>query len=110
MTPFDQVPDVEFVAVAAAQQYFGIHSVLHHARRSPFAGDDGVESQVPPEIICKFLRATIQLPLSEHIEALVIHYENSAGAPAVRSAQRADKDPVGTAMNRVWGCVSCARG
>src|SRR5262249_42386209 len=106
MTPLDQVPDVEFVAVSATEQYFGIHSVLHHARRSPFAGDGGVESQVPPEIISKFLRATIQLPLPEHIETLVIHYENSTGTAAVRSSQRADKDSVGAAMNRVWRCVS----
>src|SRR5215475_10994993 len=110
MTPLDQIPDVEFVAVAATQQYFRIHSVLHHARRSPFAGDDSVESQVPPEIISKFLRATIQLPLPEYIEALLIHYENSAGTAAVRRSQRADKDSVGTAMNRMWGCVSRARG
>src|SRR5262245_2672404 len=109
MTPLDQIPDVKFVAVAATQQYFRIHSILHHAGRPPFAGDDAVESQVPPEIISKFLRATIQLPLPEDIETLLIHYENSAGTAAVRSSQRADKDSVGTAMNRVRGCVSCAR-
>src|SRR6266850_1091249 len=110
MTPLDQVPDVEFVAVAATQQYFGIHSVLHHAWRSPFAGDDGVEAQMPPEIISEFLRAAIQLPLPEHIEALRIHYENSAWAAAVRSSQRADENSIGTAMHRVRGCVSRARG
>src|SRR5262245_45457950 len=104
MTPLDQIPDVEFVAVAATQQYFRIHSILHHAGRPPFAGDDRVESQVPPEVIRKFLRASIQLPLAEDVEALVIHYENSAGTAAVGSSQRADKESVGTAMNRVRGC------
>ena len=84
--------------------------MLHHVGRSPFAGDDGVESQVPPEIVSQFLGATIQLPLAEDIEALVIHDENSAGTVAVGGTQRADEDSVGTAMNRVWGCVSGARG
>ena len=84
--------------------------MLHHVGRAPFAGDESVESQVPPEIISEFLRATIQLPLPEDIEALVIHHENSAGTVAVRSSQRAHKDSVGTAMNRVRGCVSRACG
>src|SRR3954452_21506415 len=103
MTPLAQIPDVQLVAVAATQQNFRIHSILHHAGRSPFAGEDGVESQVPPEVISQLLRATIQLPLPEHIEALLIHHENSAGTAAVRSSQRTDKDAVGTAMNRVRG-------
>src|SRR5262245_21969332 len=109
MTSLDQIPDVELVAVAASEQYFRIHSVFHHARCSPFAGDGGVETQVPPEIIRKFLRTTIQFPLSEHIEALLIHYENSSRAAAIRSSQRADKDSVGTTMNRMRGRVSRAR-
>src|SRR5580704_4564149 len=109
MTPLEQIPDVQLVAVTATQQNFRIHSLIHHGGRSPFAGDDGVESQVPPEVISKFLRAAIQLPLPEDIEALLIHHENSARTAAVWSSQRADKDSVGTAMNRVRGCVSRAR-
>src|SRR5260370_18661480 len=110
MTPLEQIPDVQLVAVAATQQNFRMSLVFHHAGRYTFAGDDGVESQVPPEVISKFLRAAIQLPLPEDIEALLIHHENSAGTAAVRSSQRADKDSVGTAMNRVRGCISRARG
>src|SRR5215471_12280045 len=110
MTPLDQIPNVQLVPVAATQQYFRIHSILHHVGRAPFAGDDGVVSQVPPEVIREFLRAAIQLPFPENIEALMIHHENSAGTAAVRSSQRADQDSVGTAMNRVRRCVSRARG
>ena len=66
--------------------------------------------RVPPEIISEFLGAAIQLPRSEDIEALVIHHENSTWAVAVRGSQRAYQDSVGTAMNRVRGCVSGARG
>src|SRR5580704_12191625 len=110
MTPLEQIPDVQLVPVAAVQQDLRIHSLFHHAGRSPFAADQSVESEVPPEIISEFLRATIQLPLPEDIEALLIHHENSARPAAVRSSERADKDSVGTAMNRVRGCVSRTRG
>jgi hypothetical protein len=65
---------------------------------------------VPPEIVRKSLRATIQLPLPEDVEALVIHHEKSARTIAVRSSQRAHQDSVGTAMNRVRGRISRARG
>src|SRR5580765_236566 len=100
MTPLGQIPDVQLVAVAASQQDFRIHPLAHHVGSSPFTGDESVESQVPPEIIRKFLRATIQFPLSQDVEALVIHCENSTGTVAARSSQRAHQNPVGTAMNR----------
>src|SRR5687767_13393526 len=100
MAPLGQVPYMQLVTVAATQQYFRTHSILHHVGRSPFACDDRVESQVPPEIVGKLLRTAIQLPLAEHIEALMVHHENSSGTAAVRSSQRANQDPVGTAMNR----------
>src|SRR5215472_13810146 len=108
MSPLEQIPDVQPVAVAAAKQNLRIYSIHHHVRGSPFAGDDRVESQVPPEVVRESLRAAIQLPLPQDIEAFVIHHENSAGTAAVRGPQRADKDSIGTAMNRVRGCVSGA--
>src|SRR5947207_2509682 len=98
------------MAVAATQQNFRIYSVLHHVGRSPFAGDESIESQMPPEIIGELLWTSLQLPLPEDIEALVIHHENAAGTVAVRSSQRAHQDSVGTAMSRMRGCVSSARG
>src|SRR5690349_13354683 len=110
MTSLEQIPDVQIVAVAALQQNFRIHSVLHHIRRSPFASDDGVETQMPPEVVSKVLRTAIQLPFPEDIEALVIHHENSARTATVRSSQGADKDSIGTTMNCMRGCVSRARG
>src|SRR5258706_14709179 len=105
MTSLGQIPDVQLVAIAAAQQDLRIHSLAHHVGRSPFAGDESVESKVPPEIVSEFLRASIQLPLPEDIEALLIHHKNSARTVAVRSSQRAHQDSVGAAMNRVRGCV-----
>src|SRR5260370_7447285 len=103
---FEQIPAGGFVAGAATQQNFRIYPVLHHAGRSPFAGDDGVESQVPPEVIGKFLRATIQLPLPEDIEALLIHHADSAGTAAVRSPQRPANHSLRTAINRFRGSLS----
>src|SRR5258705_13419191 len=100
MTPLGKIKDVQLMAVAASQQNLRIHSLAHHVGSSPFAADDGVVSQVPPEIICKFLRTTIQFPLPENLEALVIHHENSTRTVAARSPQCAHQDSVGTAMNR----------
>ena len=90
MPPFRQIPDVHLVTVAAAKQDLRIDSLPYHVGRSPFAGDESVESQVPPEIISELLSASLQLPLPEDLEALVIHHENSAGTVAIRSPQRAD--------------------
>src|SRR5437762_3535574 len=110
MTPLDEIPDVQFVAVAASEQNLRIDSLIHHVWSSPFAGDESVESQVPPEIISKFLRTSLQLPLPENIEAFVIHHKNSAGTIAVGGSKRVHQDSVGAAMNRVRRCVSRARG
>src|SRR5438309_7001414 len=110
MTPLGQIPDVHLLAITATQQNFRVYAILHHVGRSPFAADDRVESQVPPEIVCELLRSSVQLPLSEDLEALVIHYEDSAGAVAVWSSQRADQDAIGAAMNGVRRSVSSSRG
>src|SRR5947209_17051917 len=110
MTPLEQIPDVHRVAIPAVQQNLRMQAGFHHVEPSPFAADDRVESQVPPEIVCELLRSSVQLPLSEDLEALVIHYENSAGAVAVRSSQRADQDAIGAAMNGVRRSVSSSRG
>src|SRR6185369_16476219 len=109
MTSLDQIPDMQLVAIAATQQNLWIHAILHHVRRSPFAGDHRVVSQMPPEIVSKFLRATIQFPLSEKVEDLVIYQEKSTGTITVRRAQRAEQNSIGAAMNRVRRCISCTR-
>src|SRR5262249_26099090 len=98
------------MAVPAAKQNLRIYSFHHHVGCSPFAGDDRVESQVPPEVVREFLRAAIQLPLPQDLETFVIHHKNSARTASIRCPQRADKDSTRTAMHRVWGCISRASG
>jgi len=66
---------------------------------------------VPPEIISELLRASLELPLPEDIEALVIHHENSAGTVARLGApSRAHQDSVGTRNEPCAGMrIPCAR-
>src|SRR5437763_609288 len=99
MTPLGQIPNVKLVAVSARQQNLRIHSLAHHVGSSPFAGEERIESEVPPEIVGEFLWAAFQFPLPQHLEGLVIHHENSAWTVPVRSPQRAHQNSVGTAMN-----------
>src|SRR5580704_18346705 len=99
MPPLQQVPHVQFVTVAAFQQNLRVHSLLHHAGSSPFAGDQGVESQMPPEVIGQELRTAIQLPFPKDIKAIVTYHENSAGTSAISGSQCAGKDSVRTAVD-----------
>ena len=62
----------------------GLSAVLDHVGRAPFAGDRDVLAEVPPEVVSEILRAAIDLPPAEHVEALVIEQEDSARAVAVR--------------------------
>ncbi len=62
VAPLAQVPDVEGVTVLSAQQQLGIHAVLHHVRRAPFAGDHRVLAQVPGEVVGQVLRPAVPLP------------------------------------------------
>src|SRR5580693_1980775 len=101
MPALAQIPDVEFVAVPAFQQNFGIHAVLHHAGRAPFASDDGVQTQVPPKIVSQILWAAVEFPLPQDVEAVVIDDEDTAGSLAVGGAQGTRINTLGTAMNGV---------
>src|SRR4051794_23478428 len=72
-----QVPEVNAVAVSVAEQIFGNDAVLELRRQRPFARDHVVAGQVPPEIIVKLLRTSIDLPPPEHLETLAVHDENA---------------------------------
>ena len=43
MTPLAQIPNVQLVAVPAFEENLGIHAVLHHIGRAPFAAHYGVQ-------------------------------------------------------------------
>ena len=101
---------MQLVAVFPAEQQLGHDAVLDHVRRAPLAGDQRVVAEMPPEIVGEVLRAAVDLPAAEHIEALVVEHEDAAGSVAVRRAERADIDAVRAAMHRVRTRVAgCAR-
>ena len=59
-----QVPDVHLMAIFATEEKVRLKSALDHVRRTPFAGEQRVESQMPPEIILKKLGSPVHLPLA----------------------------------------------
>ncbi len=81
---FLQIPEVQSPAVLGAEQHFGDQPVLDCVGRAPLAGDQRIVAEVPPGIIGEILRPAIHLPLPEHVEALVIHQEET-GADADRA-------------------------
>ena len=95
------VPDVEVVAVLAAEQELGVDPRLDHVRRAPLAGDDAVKADVPPDVVGELLRAAVDLPLALDREVVVVEQEDAAGAVAVGGAERAGVEPVGAAVERV---------
>src|ERR1700733_14456163 len=101
MAALAQIPHVQLVAIAALEKYLGIYPVPHHVGRAPFAGDDGVQSQVPPKVVGQILRTAVEFPFAQNVEAVVIDHEDAAGTIAVGSAQRARIDSLGAAMDGV---------
>ena len=95
------------VAVAALQKNFRVHAAFHHVRRSPLAGDHGVVAQVPPKVVRQILRPAFDFPFPQNLKALRVHNKNPARPISRGRPQRAAKNPLGTAMNRVWPAVSC---
>ena len=88
MSALAQVPDVERVAVLAAQQQLRVDAVLHHVRRAPLAGDHRVVAEVPPEVVGQLLlRPRSCSHAAPHLERLVIEHEDAAGAVAVCGAR-----------------------
>jgi hypothetical protein len=52
------------------------------------------------------LRAALNLPAAEHVEALGVDEEDAAGRIALGVAERGDIDAVGSAMDRVRAAVA----
>src|ERR1700730_7001345 len=96
-----EIPNVHLVAVAAREQGFGIEPVLNFVWSSPFAGDQRVMSEMPPEIVSQFLGSAIEFPSAQNVEVEVIENENSAWTAAVWRAKGADVNALRTTMNRV---------
>ena len=64
-----QVPDVHGWPYSRPSSISGIDAVLDHVRRAPLAGEHGVVAEVPPEVVGELLRAAVDLPGAQRVEA-----------------------------------------
>ncbi len=88
-------------AVLARQQQLGVHPILDHVGRTPLAGDHGVVTQVPEEIVGQILRPAVLLPPALHLEGLMVEGEDAAGAVPIGGPEGIQVDPIGPAVHRV---------
>ena len=106
MAPAAQIPHMKGMAILSGQEQLGVDAILDHLRRTPFAGDERVPTQMPPEVVGEILRPAVQLPLSADLERFWIEHEDTARAFSVRRSDGVDIDPIRPAVRGVWSCVS----
>src|SRR5713101_5412500 len=104
-----QVPNVHLMAVFTAEQQVGLQSVFDHVRRAPLAAQQGVETQMPPEIVMKKLRSTVHFPLAQNVERFAIEHENAARAVAIGRSECANINAFRATVNRVRTRIISAR-
>src|SRR5271155_4905572 len=61
---------------------------------------------MPPEIVGEILRAAVNLPFSQNLEAVRVHDEDAAGAVAGGGAESAAKNSFGAAVDGVRAGVA----
>ena len=88
VAPVGEVPEVQGVAVLAAQQQLRDEPVLDHRRAAPLAGDQHVLVEVPPGVVVEVLRAAVGLPGAQHVEGGVVEQRDPARAVVVALAAR----------------------
>src|SRR5215813_7738022 len=101
MTAAAQIPDMHLMSIFASKQQVRLKSILNHVRRSPFAAQQHVGPQVPPEIVMQKLRSPIHFPLPEDLERLAIEHENTTRAVSIRRAKGTNIDSIRPAVNRM---------
>src|SRR5207244_12069351 len=82
-----QIPDMHLMSIFAAEEEVRLQSVFDHIRRAPFATQQRVEPQMPPEIVMQKLWAPTHLPLTKDFERLTIEHENTPTASAIGSSK-----------------------
>src|SRR5271155_2919654 len=65
---------------------------------------------MPPEIVGEILRAAVNLPFAQNLEAVRVHDEDPAGAVAGGGAESAAKNSFGAAVDCVRARVAGALG
>ena len=104
-----QIPNVHLMTVFAAQEQIGLQSVFDHVRGAPFAGQQRVETEMPPEIVLEKLWTPVHLPLTQNVERFAIEHENAARAVAIGRSERANVNAFRSTVNRVWTRIIRAR-
>ena len=64
MAPLAQIPNMQLMTVSALQELFGNDAVLDLVGRAPFAGQQRVLSEMPPEIVAQILGPSVHFPFS----------------------------------------------
>src|SRR5260370_11379208 len=67
-----------------------------------------VVAEVPPEVVGEILRPAVELPAAADLEGVVVDDEDAARPIAGYRAERADVDPIRSAMAGVWAAVARA--
>src|SRR5438034_273516 len=96
-----QIPDMHLMSIFAAEEEVRLQSVFDHVRRAPFATQQRIETQMPPEIVMQKLWASIHLPLTQDFERLTIEHENTAGTVAIGGSEGANVNAFRSAVNRM---------
>src|SRR5437899_10592453 len=104
-----QSPDMHLMSIFAAEEEVRLQSVFDHIRRAPFATQQRVEPQMPPEIVMQKLWAPTHLPLTKDFERLTIEHENTPTAFAIGCSKRANVNAFRPALNRVRTPIVSAR-
>src|SRR5213596_4220088 len=104
-----QIPDMHLMSIFVAEEEVRLQSVFNHIRRAPFATQQRVESQMPPEIVMQKLWAPTHLPLTKDFERFTIEHENASRAVAIWCPKRANVNAFRAAMNRVRTRIVSAR-
>src|SRR6476659_565141 len=89
-----QIKHVKGVAVLTGQQQLGVDAPFDHFRGAPFARDQRVPAEMPPEVVSQKLRAAVELPLSADFERFRIEHENPAWPVALGRSDGIHIDPI----------------
>src|SRR6516165_2462348 len=101
MTALVEVPDMNLVAVLAAQQQLRVDAVFYHVRSAPFGRNHRVVSEVPPEVVSQLLWAPVPFPGALQLEGVCVHQENATGAVTASRPECAPVDAVRSTMKGV---------
>src|SRR4029453_15289952 len=96
-----QIPNVHLMSVFTGEEQVGLQPIFDHVRCAPFAGQEGVEPQMPPKIIMQELRAPVHLPLAQNLERLTIEHENTSRAVATGRPKSAAVNALRPTVNGV---------